>query len=81
MKLAFSARALRDYEALPPTLQASVDKQLAFLLTNLRHPSVRAKKYDERRDIWQGRITRDYRFYFRIQSDTYGIISIRKHPK
>jgi mRNA-degrading endonuclease RelE of RelBE toxin-antitoxin system len=81
MKLLFSERALRDYNALSPTLQASVDKQLALLLTNLRHPSLHAKKYDERRDIWQGRITRDYRFYFRIEDDTYAIISIRKHPK
>jgi mRNA-degrading endonuclease RelE of RelBE toxin-antitoxin system len=81
MKFLLSVRALRDYDSLSPTLQASVDKQLAFLLTNLRHPSVRAKKFDERRDIWQGRITRDYRFYFRIRGDTYEITSIKKHPK
>jgi hypothetical protein len=81
MKFLLSVRALRDYDALSPTVQASLDKQLAFLLTDLRHPSVRAKKFDERRDIWQGRITRNYRFYFRIRGDTYEITSIKKHPK
>ncbi len=64
MKFRFSSRAERDYEALSLTLQARVDKQFVLLLQNLRHPSLKAKKYDEARDLWQGRITRDYRFYF-----------------
>ncbi|MGH7965383.1 MAG: type II toxin-antitoxin system RelE/ParE family toxin [Candidatus Binatia bacterium] len=81
MKFVLSERAVRDYDSLSSTLQASVDKQLAFLLRTLRHPSLRAKKYNESLGIWQGRITRDYRFYFRIEGDTYQIISITKHPK
>ena len=40
-----------------------------------------AKKYDEHRDIWQGRINRDYRFYFHIEEDTYYILGITKHLK
>ena len=50
-------------------------------MTNLRHPSLRAKKYDEARDIWQARLDENNRFYFRIEGDTYRILSIIPHPK
>ena len=81
MKFSFASKGLRDYLSLNPSLQARVDKQLALLLRNLRHPSLRAKKYEESIDIWQARITKSYRFYFRIEGDTYRIISITAHPK
>jgi hypothetical protein len=47
--------------------------------TTLRHPSIQAKKYNERTDLWQGRINNDSRFYFLINGDTYLIIGIMKH--
>jgi len=81
MKFRLTAKTERDYNVMLPSLQARVDKQLALLLQNLRHPSLQAKKYDEARDLWQGRVTRDYRFYFQIDGDTYIILAITKHPK
>jgi len=42
---------------------------------------LRAKKYDEARDIWQARINRDWRFYFQIDGDTYIILDVIPHPK
>jgi len=50
MKAAFSQRFTRQYNALSPEHKAKFDKQLGFLLSNLRHPSLRAKKYDEARE-------------------------------
>jgi mRNA interferase RelE/StbE len=81
MKFRLTTKAERDYDALSPTLQARVDKQLALLLQNLRHPSLRAKKYDEKNNVWQGRVNQDYRFYFHIEGDTYEIVAISPHPK
>jgi hypothetical protein len=49
-------------------------------LQNIRHPSLQAKKYDERNDIWQGRVNRSYRFYFQIAGDEYQIHRIIPHP-
>ena len=81
MRTAFTPRAARDYRHLSEALRTVVDKQLAALRRDLRHPSLRAKKYHEGDDIWQGRINRDYRFYFQILEDTYHILMIIPHPK
>ncbi len=80
MKVAFTARFHDQYTSLPPAIQTKFDKQLRFLLAGLRHPSLRAKKYDEGHDIWQARVDRDYRFYFQVQGNTYVLLSIIPHP-
>jgi mRNA-degrading endonuclease RelE of RelBE toxin-antitoxin system len=81
MKAELSRRAARDLDDLSSRLQATVRKQLALLAENIRHPSIQAKKYDEANDIWQGRVNRNYRFYFQIVDDKYNIIRIIPHPK
>ena len=81
MKVEFSESAVADYKALPMKLKQTADKQFAFLLKNLLHPSLRSKKYDASEDIWQARLTKSRRFYFRIIGDIYYIIRIIKHPK
>ena len=62
-------------------IQIAFDRKAALLAQNLRHPSLRAKKYDEGRNIWQARVTRGWRFYFQIAGDTYTILSLIPHPK
>jgi len=44
MKLRFTQRADKDYAGLPGTIRKAFGKQLGFLLGNLQHPSLRAKK-------------------------------------
>jgi len=65
----------------PPEVQRAFARQLAHLLRDLRHPGLYAKKYDEARDLWQARITRDWRFYFRIERDIYILETVIAHPK
>ncbi len=81
MRLAWSERFRRSYAAAPANVQKAFWKQARWLLHDLRHPSIRAKKYDETNDVWQGRVTRDWRFYFTISGDTYWLIDIIAHPK
>ncbi len=81
MRIAFSERAQAQYDELPERRKAAFDKQVGFLLQNLLHGSLRAKKYEEARDIWQARVDRSYRFYFQIVGDTYRVLSIIPHPK
>jgi len=71
----------RQYADAPIAIRVAFDRKAALLLQNLRHPSLRAKKYDEIRDIWQARVTRGWRFYFQIEGDTYTILSLIPHPK
>lgn len=81
MKIIFIARADKEFRSLSKELQVVTKKQFLFLLVNMNHPSLRAKKYDEEDGVWQGRINRSYRFYFVIEGDTYFIIGITRHPK
>ena len=81
MKLRFTEKADKDYAALPVAVRKALGRQLRFLLNNLGHPSLHAKKYSEALDIWQGRVTRGWRFYFKIEGDEYIILSIIPHPK
>ena len=74
-----SRRALDDYTGLAKELQKRVDKQLSLLVRNFLHPSLRAKKYDESRGIWQARVTDSVRFYFLIERDCFIILDIDKH--
>ena len=81
MRLFYTERFRKSYLEAPVEIQNRCDKQLALLTENLRHPSLRAKKYDEARDIWQGRVNAGWRFYFTIQGDTYYLLDIIPHPK
>ena len=67
--------------ASPPEVQKAFGKQLTNLLRDLRHPSLRAKKYEERTGLWQARINDDWRMYFTIEGDTYVLRAITAHPK
>ena len=69
----------RAYAKAPADIQRAFLKQAGFLLAELQHPSLRAKKYDEMQ--WQARVTRDWRFYFRTEGDTYLLLDIMRHPK
>ena len=81
MRIELTRRADKDYGNLPQRLRRQVDKQFDFLRENMRHPSLDAKKYGGTDDLWQGRVNRDYRFYFRIIDDAYRILMIIPHPK
>ena len=63
MRLVRTPHFLRAYNKAPRKIQESFDKQAHLLLANLNHPSLRSKKYDESRDLWQARVTRDWRSY------------------
>lgn len=81
MQLFYSARFLESLQAAPLSVQKAFYKQARLLETNLRHPSLKAKKYDESKDIWQARVNRDWRFYFSSSGHLYFLHDITKHPK
>ncbi|MSV34928.1 MAG: hypothetical protein EXQ47_04935 [Bryobacterales bacterium] len=81
MKIRFAPSASRAFAEAPAPIQKAFLKQVEFLVENLRHPSLRAKKYDEANGRWQARVNQDWRFYFVISDDTYLILDLIPHPK
>jgi len=81
MKVFYPPHFKRSFKFLPGEVKKKFKKQINFLLQNLRHPSLKSKKYDEKRGIWQARVNRNYRFYFLIKKDTYILLEVKLHPK
>ena len=81
MRLQYSERFLRSHVRAPEHVRRAFAKQAKHLENDLRHPSLRAKKYSEERDVWQARVDRSWRFYFVIQGDTYILLDLIPHPK
>lgn len=79
MKILSTTCFNRSYAKAPIAIKRAFIKQATFLLEDIRHPSLRAKKYDAAR--WQVRITREWRLYFRIEDNQYVLLDIISHPK
>jgi len=79
MNVEHSRRIRRSLRKFPKEVQDAFYKQVGFLRKDIRHPSLRAKKYDEVRGIWQARATDNVRFYFLISDSTYLLLDIERH--
>jgi len=69
----------RDYDDLPEPIKEQTDKQLSLFLDNPHHPSIRIKKIKGYPKIWEGRITKNYRFTFQIEGEIYILRRIGSH--
>ena len=68
-----------DYAALPESLKERADKQFILLMENLHHPSLGLKKIKGHPNIWEGRITKGYRFTFQMLGAVYLLRRIGTH--
>lgn len=76
----------RDFQKLPETIKRRTEAALKLLLSNPHHPSLRVKKvrgdiikgYD---NIFEARITKDYRFFFLIETDAYILLRCGRHEE
>ena len=76
----------RDFHRLPDAIKRRTEAALRLLMANRHHPSLRIKKmqreiikgYD---NIFEGRITRDYRFFFLIETDVYILLRCGRHEE
>ena len=81
MKIAYHPDFHKALKKFSLSIKKKFEKQALFLITSLRHPSLRAKKYDESAGTWQARVDKNIRFYFEIKGDTYILLNIKNHPK
>ena len=61
MKLIPTPNYEHAYQQLSPTIQRRVDKKLSLLLKNPRHLSLRFRKMKGYENIWEMRVSRNYR--------------------
>jgi len=86
MKVIRTESFKRDFRKLPEAIKRRTANSLRILMSNPHHPSLRVKKvrgeilkgYD---NIFEGRITRDYRFFFLIETDVYILLRCGRHEE
>ena len=81
MKITYSPNFYKSLSKFSNSIRIKFEKQVNYLVEDICHPSLHAKKFHESSDIWQARVDKDIRFYFSIDGDTYNLLEIRKHPK
>jgi hypothetical protein len=81
VKAIYTDRFKKSFAQAPELRKRQFEKQVGFLLMNLRYPSLRAKIVDETKRIWQARVNGGWRFHFTIEGDTYQLLDIGPHPK
>ena len=81
MKVYYHENFYDSLKNFPDFVKKKLKKQISYLLLDLRHPSLHAKKYDESQNIWQARVDKSIRFYFSIEGENYFLLDIKNHPK
>ena len=76
----------RDFQRLPEAIKRRTEAALRLLFSNPHHPSLRIKKVKGEvlkgySNIFEGRITRDYRFFFLIETDAYILLRCGRHEE
>ncbi len=79
MELIQTAHFKSDYKKLPASIQKRTDEKLEFLVQNVSHPSLRVKRVQKYKGVFEGRVTRDYRFFFQITTEGYILLRVDKH--
>lgn len=80
-EIVFTAGYNRTYERLPTRIQQKTDEQIQRLRTNPFHPSLRTHKRKDDPTIWQARITRSYRLFFRLEGGIITLLNVIPHEK
>lgn len=80
MNLIIIPQARKALSRLPKTIQRKTKRQFSFLLSNYRHPSLRAKKM-QGSNTFEARIDIHYRFTFQVEQETVYILTIGSHDE
>lgn len=67
------------YQQLSPTIQRRVDEKLSLLLKNPRHPSLRFRKMKGHENIWEMRVSRNYRIIFLQSGEDFYLRNVGTH--
>jgi len=74
-----TSRFRRAYKSLPEDAQLRVKDTLRKLTDNPRYPSLQVKKIKGTKDIWEVRVSLDYRMTFQIIKDYFILRNVGHH--
>lgn len=74
-----TAHFKKAYQSLPNEVKPRVKKTLHFLSVNTKHPSLQIKKIKGTNDIWEARVSLDYRLTFQIIGDYFILRNVGHH--
>ena len=66
MQLFRTERFKKDFQRLPTEIQERTGKALKLFVSNSRHPSLHVKKMEGAPDIWELRVSDNYRVTFQF---------------
>jgi mRNA-degrading endonuclease RelE of RelBE toxin-antitoxin system len=69
----------KSFAALKPDIRKRVLEKLALYGNDPRDPSLRVKKLEDRRDIWEMRVSRGYRITFQREGEIVLLRNIGTH--
>jgi mRNA-degrading endonuclease RelE of RelBE toxin-antitoxin system len=75
----FSETFKKLYKKLPGHIQDKINKQLCFLVANIRHPSLAVHQIEGTGGIWEAYVDDSYRFTFEILKDRYFLRVVGAH--
>lgn len=80
MNLVITPQARKALSRLPKAIQKKTKRQFSFLLSNYRHPSLRARKMAGTQ-VFEARIDIHYRFTFHIEKETIYVLTVGPHDE
>ena len=69
MKLRRSCSFQKQYAKLPESIRKKLKRHLIYLIRDICHPTLQAKKMVNGESIWEARIDLHYRFTFQIKDN------------
>lgn len=81
MKFIFSPEFKKGYKKLPGNIKKKTDKQLRLLEKDFRYSSLRAKKMQGFENVWEARVTLNYRMCFSPTKETIFVLSVGPHDR
>ena len=81
MRILAYERFRNSYQRLPRTIQDKVDKQLALLAADSRHPSLQVKRIKGAAGIWEARVDLHYRMTFEMRGDVVYLRVVGNHDE
>ncbi len=81
MPIELTERFVNQYAQLPGTIQSKVDKALALLDADFRHPGLRSHPVESAPGVFEAHVDRRYRMTFERHGDAFIMRNVDNHDE